>query len=310
MERTSKPLSGAIGRAIATTLLVLAAAWPMAGARAQAIVASVNGDPITSYDVGEREKLLRAIGQPSSPSAALDSLIETRVKAGEVNKYSIKVSPNELGPTLNYYADKGHMTVQVLSQRIAANHVDQKHAENFFSIQQAFDIYARARNRAVEVSTHDVDAELANDKKLANEQSYVLRQVVLILAPTASPAAVQDAGHKMEALRSRFTDCDSGVKAANAAGEFVVRDPITRTTSQLGDQLVAILDKTPIGHLTGPSRDSTGLIALAVCSRKSAGTEAARDIAQQKVLSRIVKEQAQKLYAELRASAVIVKKGQ
>jgi peptidyl-prolyl cis-trans isomerase SurA len=302
--------SGAITRAIATALLVLAAAWPMAGARAQAIVASVNGDPITSLDLAEREKLLRAIGQPASPSAALDSLIETRVKAGEVNKYSIKISPSELGPTFNYYAEKGHMTVTDMSQRIAAGHVDPKHAENFFSIQQAFDIYARARNRAVEVSSHDVDAELASDKKLANEQSYVLRQVVLILPPTASPAAVQDAAHKMEGLRSRFTDCESGAKAANAAGEFVVREPITRTTSQLGDQLVAVLDKTPIGHLTGPSRDSTGLIAIAVCSRKSAGTDAARDIAQQKVLSRIVKAQAQKLYAELRATAVVVKKGQ
>jgi peptidyl-prolyl cis-trans isomerase SurA len=321
MKMISKCLSRAVARAIGRialpvlslpilALLVLATVAPLDGARAQTIVGSVNGDPITSVDVAEREKLLRAIGQPSSPSAAVDSLIETRVKAGEVNKYNIKVAPSELGPTLNYYAEKGHMTMAQLSQRLAASHVDQKHVENFFAIQQAFDIYARARNRAVEVSSHDIDAELARDKKLANEQSYTLRQVVLILPPTASPAAVQDAGRKMEGLRARFTDCESGVKAANAAGEFVVREPITRTTSQLGDQMVAILDKTPVGHLTGPSRDSTGLIAIAVCERKSAGTDAARDVAQQKVLSRIVKTQAQKLYEQLRASAVVVKKGQ
>lgn len=300
---------GGRSRVFALALLGFMAAWPVAGAHAQAIVASVNGDPITSLDLAEREKLLRALGQASSPSAALESMIETRVKAGEVNKFGIHVSASELGPTLNYYAEKGHMSLATLSQRIGAAHVDQKHVENFFGIQQAFDLYARARNRAVEVSRQDVDAELGRDKKLANEKSYTLRQVVLILSNTASPAAVQDAAKKMESLRARFTDCNSGAKIASEAGQFVVREPVTRTSSQLGDQFVELLDKTPIGHLTPPSRDSTGLVAVAVCERKAADSDTARDAAQQKVMQRIVKGQAQKLYEELRAHAVIVKTG-
>ena len=93
-------------------------------------------------------------------------------------------------------------------------------------------------------------------------------------------------------------------------GDFVVREPITRTSSQLGEQLTELLDKTPPGHLTPPSRDSTGLVAIAVCSRKAADRDAAKDLAQQKILQRIVKAQAQKLYEEMRGHAVIVKKGQ
>jgi peptidyl-prolyl cis-trans isomerase SurA len=297
-------------RAFALALLAILAICPAQGVRAQAIVASVNGDPITSLDLAEREKLLRAIGQPSSPSAALESLVESRVKAGEINKYGIKVSPNEFGPTVNYYAEKGHTTVAAMSQRISAAHIDPKHVENFFAIQQAFTIYARARNRAVEVSQQDVDAEIARDKKLANEQSFTLRQVVLILSTTASPAALEDAAKKMENLRARFTSCETGMKAANESGQFVVREPITRSSSQLGEQLVALLDKTPVGHLTSPSRDSTGLVAIAVCARKAAGADAAKEVAQQKLLQRIVEGQAQKLYEEMRSRAVIVKKGQ
>jgi peptidyl-prolyl cis-trans isomerase SurA len=237
-------------------------------------------------------------------------MIETRVKAGEINKFGIRVSGSELGPTLNYYADKAHMTLQTMSQRISAAHIDPKHVENYFSIQQAFDLYARARNRAVEASQKDVDAELSKDKKLANEQSYTLRQIVLILSNTANEAAVGEAAKKMENLRSRFTSCDSGVKIASESGQFVVRDPVTRTTSQLGDQFVAVLDKTPVGHLTPPSRDSSGLIAIALCARKAADSDATKDVAQQKVLQRIVKTQAQQIYDELRANAVVVKKGQ
>ncbi len=309
MKITLKLFYGDRPRLLAAALLGLLACWPVSRVQAQTIVASVNGDPITSTDLAEREKLLRAIGQPASPSAALDSMIETRVKAGEINKYGIKVSPSEFGPTLNYYAEKGHMTLQVMSQRLQANHVDQKHMENFFAIQQAFDLYARARNRAVEVGKQDLDAQMAQDKKGGGEQSFTLRQVVLILPPTASPAAVDEAAKKMDGLRGRFTDCESGAKIASEGGQFVVREPITRTSSQLGDQMVALLNKTPVGHLTPSSRDSTGLLAVAVCERKAADNEAAKDLAQQKVLQRIVKAQAQKLYQELRASAVIVKKG-
>ena len=50
-------------------------------ARAQTIVATVNGDPITSTDVAERAKLLSALGQGSQ--SALDSLIKSRLEAGE-----------------------------------------------------------------------------------------------------------------------------------------------------------------------------------------------------------------------------------
>jgi len=297
-------------RFLALALLGCLAALPVAGARAQAIVASVNGDPITSYDVAEREKLLRAIGQPASASAAMDSLIESRVKAVEINKYNIKLAASELGPTYNYYAEKGHMTIQTLSQRLQANHVDPKHAENFFSIHQAFELYVRARNRGVEVSQAAINAEVGHDKKIASEQSFVLRQVVLIVPPSAGEGGLEAAVKKMDSMRARFTDCQSGPKLAREAGDFVVREPMTRTSSQLGDQLTEVLQKTPVGHLTAPSRDSTGIMAIAVCEKKAASADAAKDLAQQKLLQKIVDRQAQALYEELRARAVIVKKGQ
>lgn len=306
----SKRVLAEKSRILALALLGFTAAWPIAGARAQAIVASVNGDPITSFDLAEREKLLRAIGQPSSPSAAMDSMIESRVKASEINKYGIKVSPNEFAPTMNYYAEKGHMTVAAMAQRIQAAHIDQKHTENFFAIHQAFELYARARNRAVEVSQTSIDAEIGRDKKLAGEQTYVLRQVVIPTPASAGAAGFEAAAKKMQALHGSFTDCDSGVKRATQSGDFVVREPMTRTTSQLGDQMAEILNKTPIGHLTAPSRDGTGIFAIAVCSRKAATADTTKDLAQQKLLQQIVDRQAQALYQEMRARAVIVKKGQ
>lgn len=278
-------------------------------ARAQAVIASINGDPVTSYDVEERARLLRALGQPSSPQAAFESLVQSRLKAGEVNKYGIHISPNELGPTMNAYADKAHMSVAQLSQRIAAAHIDPKHVENFLSIEQAFALYARARNRAVEVSSADINAEMSRDKSIGRETSYTLRQVVIIVTPDAGGAGLESAAKELENLRSRWTDCASGPKIATATGRFVVRDPVTRTSSQLGPEFTALLDKTPIGHLTPPSRNSTGLVSIAVCDRKAGDKDSAKDLAQQKVMQRMVDKQAAELYAEMRKNAVIVKTG-
>lgn len=282
---------------------------PARGARAQAIVASINGDPVTSFDLAERAKLLRAIGLPSSPSAVMDSLIESRVKATEINKFNIHVTTAQMGPAIHYYAEKAHTTDTQLQQRIAAAHIDPKHVENFFSIHVAFDVYVRARNRAVEASSADVDAELARDKSIAQERTYTLRQVLLIVPSSQGVAGLQAGAKKMEALRGRFANCDTGPKVAAELGDFVVRDPVTRSSSQLGEQLSALLDKTPVGHLTQPSRDSSGIAAIAVCERKTASTDARRQEAQDKVLQRIVEKQAQELYADLRSHAVIVKTG-
>ncbi|MGP0105004.1 hypothetical protein [Rhodoblastus sp.] len=309
MARRFKKTLGGSARAFALGLLTLTALAPATGARAQAIVASINGDPITTYDLAQRAKLLRAIGQPSSPSATMDSMIESRVKATEVNKFNIKITSAQLQPAIHYYAEEAHMTDAQFQQRIAAAHVDPKHLENFFSIHEAFDIYARARNRAVEVRREDVDAELARDKSFSKERTYTLRQVILIVPSSAGVAGLQAGVKKLQALSARFTNCDEGAKIVAASGEFVIRDPITRTSTQLGDQLSALLDKTPLGHLTQPSRDSNGLAAIAVCERKGADATAQRSEAEDRVLQRIITKQAQELYAELRTHAVIVRTG-
>ena len=260
----------------------------VSAARAQSIVATVNGDPVTTEDVAQRAHILKALGMGSSSSDALESLVKSRVQADEINKYGIRVKPEELGPTYYFFAERAHTTPQLIQQRLNASGADKKHVENFLSIQQAFTIYARARNRAVEVSEAQITAELAHDPKLANELNFTIRQVVMTVMPDAGMAGLQQAAKEMESLRARFSDCDSGVKIAIAMPNVVVREPVTRSASLLGDQLSELLNKTPTGHLTPPSRDASGLAALAVCDKSKVKTDVARDQAQQRVLSRLI----------------------
>jgi peptidyl-prolyl cis-trans isomerase SurA len=306
----SSKLFSPLARACALALFAMASSLPTGAARAQSIVLTVNSDPITTVDIAEREKVLRAIGLPASPAAAQESMIISRLQAGEINKYGIKITTAELAPAVQYYAEKAHVTAEVLSARLSNAHIDKKHLENFLSIHQAFNIYARARNRAVEVSEAETQAEIARDKKLANQTSYTIRQVMITVPPETGMPGLQQAAKQMEALRARFTDCENGPKLVSEYPTLVVREPIIRPSSQLGEQLSALLDKTAVGHLTPASRDSTGLTSLALCARAAAKEDVAKEAAQNRVLQRIVQRDADKYLEELRAHAVIVKSGQ
>ena len=249
--------------------------------------------------------MLSALGQGGS--SALDSLIKSRLEAGEINKYNIRISGSELGPTMTYYAEKAHVTTEVLAARLQKSGVDKKHLENFLSIHQGFNMYARARNRAVDVSEADVNAEIARDPKLKRQQSFTLRQVLITVPASAGVAGLQEAGKQMQTLSSRFTDCVNGPKLTSEFPNLVVREPVTRNSSQLGEQFVALLDKTPIGHLTPPSRDPSGIVSLAICERKAANDDAVKEAARERILTRMIERDAEKLYQELRANAVIVR---
>ena len=168
-------------------------------------------------------------------------------------------------------------------------------------------MYARARNRAVDVSEAEVKAEIARDPKLKSQQSFTLRQVLITVPASSGVAGLQAAGKQMQTLSARFTDCASGSKLTAEFPNLVVREPVTRSSSQLGEQLVALLDKTPIGHLTPASRDPNGIVSLAVCERSVAKDDAVKEAARERILARMIDRDAEKLYQELRASAVIVK---
>jgi peptidyl-prolyl cis-trans isomerase SurA len=298
-----------IGLMLALAVGLLGLALPGAAARAQSLVATVNGDPITNVDVAEREKLLRAIGQPSAPAAALESVIKEKIEAREAGKYGIHAGPGDVSPVLQSIADRAHLSPDALMARLQSAKIDKDHLKNFLSATVSFNIYARALNRAVEVSEAELREEIARDKSQGRAQtSYTVRQVIVTVSPSEGMAGLQNGVKTLESLRARFSDCASGEKLATAIPNVVVREPVTRTSSQLGAPLKSLLDKTPVGHLTPPSRDTAGIVSLALCDKSTdTNNQAAKDAVSQRILARHIEQDAEKLYKDLRASAVIVK---
>ena len=97
---------------------------------------------------------------------------------------------------------------------------------------------------------------------------YSLQQIVLVVPRGAAEGVRAGRIKEAEALRSRFTDCESGVPMAREIREVVVKDPVVRTSTDLGTQYKKLLDSTADGRMTPPEITTTGIEVVAVCSRR------------------------------------------
>jgi peptidyl-prolyl cis-trans isomerase SurA len=67
-----------------------------------------------------------------------------------------------------------------------------------------------------------------------------------------------------------------------------------------------MLDATPVGRLTPPSRSAQGVEMLAVCNKSDRQDAAAADNLRNDMLFKKLQGESDKRYAEVRAKAIIV----
>ena len=164
----------------------------------------------------------------------------------------------------------------------------------------------RALNRGVEASEVQLRQEMAKEKGKSSIISYTIRQVVFTVAPGGGAAALTNSVKEAEALRGKFSSCETGIPYAKSLPGVAVREKLTRTSTQLGDGIKDVLDKTPLGHLTAPSRSPNGIELIAVCERSAAkDDDELRKTIAERLLSEHMEQDTQVKYKEMRSRAVI-----
>ncbi|HEY0145933.1 MAG: hypothetical protein WDN29_13745 [Methylovirgula sp.] len=278
-------------------------------ANAQAIIATVNGAPITNWDVTEREKLLRAMHMPASYDDALNSMIDDQLKLGETDKFKIKATDSEIGQQIALEAGAMNMAPAALMGAIQRAGVSTQHIKDHFGADFEFNLMVQAYNKGVDASESAIRAEMAKDGgKSAAGIDYKLHQVIFTLHGGNVFAETQQKIQAANALRERFTSCAEGLALARNMDDVAVKDEIIRNSLQISDQLKDILDKTPVGHLTSPERTSDGVEMIAVCSKGVSNDDTAvRKAISERLLSAEMRADAARRLAELRSYAVIVK---
>jgi peptidyl-prolyl cis-trans isomerase SurA len=279
-------------------------------AQAQAIVATVNGTPITNVDVEQRIKLLHILHENAGKDAALQSLIDDNLKLDETSKYKIKAGDAEIGQQISRTAAKLKMEPQALLAAMRAAGLPDAHIKDHFASGFTFHVLMQAYHKGIEASETQIRAELAKEGgKAAAGTDYTVHQIVFTIPLPLTMEKLNGRTHAAEQLRARFTDCTTGLPLARGMDDVAVKEQVRRNAKQLSEPVRQMLDNTAIGHLTPPARTSEGIEMLAVCG-KTASTDdtLARAAISERLLAAQLDAEGEKKLLELRSQAVIEKR--
>ena len=250
------------------------AAMAAAGAQEE-VVLLVDGQPITALDIQQRAKFIE-LSNHKAPTRqeAIDSLIDQILEIREAKQYGIEPSDSDVNNAFNSVATNMGVDAQKLTQLLAHDGASGETLKFQLKAQIAWSSLVRGRYKAsLEVPESDIEAQLQLHKSDATNgqvgYEYIMRPVILVV-PRGSPNAAYDARKRdADALRVRFQNCADGVPFAQQLSEVAVRDPVSKSSADLQQQLRDILDSTDVGHLTPPEQTDEGIQMFAVCSKKN-----------------------------------------
>ena len=293
------------GVAIAFALSALT--WTPLPAAAQAVLTAVNGDPITTFDVDEYEKILRLEHKPASRADALEAVVADRLKYDEARHWGIDAADGDISTVLTRVAASVKLDTAGFSQAAAKSKIDIETIRTHLRSLAAWDNMVRARNKGVGATDEEIAAALAkgNADRVTN---YKLQQIIFVLPVNPTPAVIENRIQQARALRNRFDNCGTGLQLARSLPDVAVKESMTRSSDAVNAGLRKVLAETAAGALTPPERSTNGVEMVAVCEKNDASDQTSLHDQIQKTLisDKLVSVSAQ-MYKDLRKTAVISK---
>lgn len=296
-------LAPAFAFALALLLPLLAASAP---AFAQQIVVLVNGAPITSYDVSQRQRLSQLVDRKSiSAKEALEDLIDDQLKVQQASKLQTDLEKKDIDRLYASVAERSGRTPDQLTAGLAQAGLNAQSFKTKLAADYVWSQYVRSRSGDVNIRDADLAAVLQQrGYTTLISTEYVLRPIIFVVPRNANTygSRLQEAN----ALRGRFTSCESGIPMAKSLREVVVRSQVLRLSSDLPANQRKILDGTPVGRLTPPEVSQAGVETFAVCDKREVRGESAqkREI-KDELSNKQFTAASKKLLDELRRSALI-----
>jgi peptidyl-prolyl cis-trans isomerase SurA len=296
--------------ATAIALSTLAAA--SGPALAQAVVVVVNGDPITSFDIEQRSRLVQVSTQKTpSRQETIQELIDEKLKLQLLRRFAIESIDNDVENAFAGMARRARMTPQQFGEQLAKSNIALGTLKSRIKAEMVWSQVLRGRfASSFQISDKDILAKLETrnpDAKAAKGFDYTLRPILFVI-PRGSEQALQETRRReAEALRARFQSCEQGIKLARGLRDVAVRPPVVRTSADLSPQLREILEKTELGKLSSPEVTQQGIEVYALCGKKPSTAENApgRREVREELVSAQVKVLSERYLKELRSQAMI-----
>ena len=295
---------------LATLLVAIGAS--IALAQELSIKVLVNDDPISDYDIDQRQRFL-ALTTPDKPGPALkkkatDMIIDERLQVQQGRKLGFTADSDDINRVLGDMAAKNNLDTDGLSTALGRAGVNIKTLRDRISAQIVWqDVVRRKFSRTVQIGDADVDQALSDSGEKtggASKTTMQLRQVKFSLPSNADQRSIAAKIAAAEALRAKFRKCaDVATLVKSTAGAKFKALQEAATLPQPARLLVM---NANVGQMTPPTLSPSGIELYAVCGKSSAnGDTKVREATQRKLLNQEMMIRAKRLLRDLRADAFI-----
>ena len=305
-------MTGGPGIMIAAACVFAALAAP-SRALAQHVVLIVNGEVITDYDIDQRTKF-NTLSTHKTPARqeVIEELIDEKLKVQIARRYKLDITDSDVDSSYGDMARRMHLSADQLTQTLAQNGIDAKTLKARVRADLNWQYIIRGKfQSSLQVSEKSVLDEIETQKKSDGGDvgyGYTLRPILFVV-PHGNTALQESRRKDAEALRARFSACDTGLLFARSLRDVAIREPITKNSSELVPALRQILDKTEVGHLTPPETTAQGIETFALCEKKETKSETPeKRQARDKIFSEQFQAKAKNYLRELRRQAMIERK--
>jgi peptidyl-prolyl cis-trans isomerase SurA len=313
--RRSQPL-GLL--ALAAALAVLAAVpegSDRAAAQEVSIKVLVNDDPISDYDIDQRERFLALTTQeqpsPELKKKATDMLIDERLQMQEARKLSITPDDDDLNRILNDMAQRNNLSVDGLATALGKGGVNIKTLKDRIRAQLAWQGVVRQKFRHdVDVADADVDKALAeagaNGGGGTATPALQLKQVKFELPANADDKTIATRLAAAEALRARFDNCANVNDLAKGVEGASVKTLTDQQPASLAQPARLLVMSAKVGQMTPPTLVQSAVEVYAVCGKRTmVGDTKLREETERKLLNQEMIIRAERLLRDLRQDAFI-----
>ncbi|EAQ34733.1 hypothetical protein NB311A_19130 [Nitrobacter sp. Nb-311A] len=278
---------------------------------AQSVAVMVNGEPITTFDIEQRSRLIKiSTHKSASRQEVIDELIGEKVKIKEAKKFGVNPTSADIDRAYANMGARMGMSPEQLTKSLASQGVRPDTIKARLRADLVWGSLVRGRfKESLLVSDRDVNEALKNsgeDQSKIEGVEYQMRPVVLIVPRGAAASVMEARRNEANSLRERVQSCADAIRIVKAMRNATLRDRVTKTSADLPPPLRDLLDKTPVGHLTPPEITRQGIEMVAVCEKKvtSVDTPKKREIREKMFADKY--EKRSKSYLEnIRRSAMI-----
>jgi peptidyl-prolyl cis-trans isomerase SurA len=273
----------------------------------------VNDDPISDYDIDQRERFLAITSQqqpsPALQKQAIDMLIDERLQMQQARKASVSVDEGDVTKILADMAEKNHLDVDGLTTALARTGVNVKTLRDRIKAQIAWQETVRQKFRnEVQIGDADINKAMSESGEQSGgsapaESGLQLRQVRFEIPAGADQSTIVQRLAAAESLRAKFSSCADLAKGVTGADVRTLEDQKPASLAQPARLLVT---NAKMGQMTPPLIGSSAVELYAVCGKRAAQEDdKARLDVQRKLVNQEFALRAERFLRDVRQEAFI-----